>query len=78
MEYFDEIEDYVKSSFKTKDLFKYSTNKSFHNKLKKEYYAKESIISCSICKYNRGENRKQHGNKNWKCFRLNQYKNKDL
>lgn len=53
-----------------------TTNSMIYNRIIKEYRARASEISCSICPYHRGCNhsRENWKHNNWKRYRKKQYK----
>lgn len=54
--------------------FKTETSKSAFNKAYKAYLEARGDICCGRCRYNKGENRKHKGLKNWKRYRRVQYR----
>lgn len=50
---------------------------NYNNKDYKFILLKAGKISCGFCKYNKHENKKCKNQRNWKSYRLTQYKNKE-
>lgn len=59
------------------DEFKDTANRRVYNITYKYLLAVHRKINCNHCQYNRGENSKRNVRRNWKEYRLKQYKNKE-